>query len=285
MTETPQTTETLETTLTRVFPPPAPVAEPDIVARVDDDDDEEEVVKSPMQLLVENIVKTQAQLDRNLEFTDPRTRGGHEVAKGAARDRLPLLRAQYTAMLRKGMAAIFLSGHPEGLASFISIAEKEAPLLVVAADALYRRLALEVESSMRTDRSYEPTQCARLQAALMTVCTELGITEMPSPKFKDGAILHKFDDVLAYVRRSVRAVAGDKLNQMYMEKLLTDRAIEIRYQMSVVPVIVTGATKEEVTGLSSFFNNKTVSTITKNLPTTESIIKVFQQLQTKIKKN
>lgn len=215
--------------------------------------------------------------NEDLEHTDPRTRPGKHIRKMEAQEKLAAVKVRYVAALKKGLAAIFLDGNPEDVAFFAKVAEEEGPAIVVSASAVYERLGDEVESNMRTDRMFEPSQFARMLGELTVMGKEMGIYSMASPKFVDGALLKDRAAVIAHVRKLVREAAKDDLLTMILTERIAEAALKIHYLHNVVPVVVTGATPEERAGLASFFNNRSIS-VTAEGQDSKAVLEAFSRI-------
>lgn len=223
--------------------------------------------------------------ERDLTEVDAKSRSGHELVKRQALNELAPARTALAEALRRGLAAVFVRGDKELVKDFASIAENEGPAIVVACDGLYVRLAKEIEGAMRQDRQWEPSQHARLLDSLAALCTDMGLTNMPAPKFQSGQSVRDLNELIQLVRKLVREATGDKLNQLVLEREILNAAAKIDYIRNVVPVVVTGASPDEQNGLAAFFNNRTVTADAIVTVTPEAVLDAFSRLRAIIKKS
>ena len=244
-------------------------------------------VKTKIESLVEEMEVTEKRATADLDSTDPRTRPGREWAKREAQEHLVKLKVKYWAHISKGLCAIFVHADRIRSDEFVAVSTKAAPVeaLYVAADKLYRQLAQEVESRMRTDRMFEPSQFALLMQATMILCADLGLADAPALKFRDGALLKTHEDVVDHVRKLIREACGDQLNAHFMRELVEKAAWQIRYSDDVVPVIVTGSSDHESEDLGRLlFNNRTVvANLGDEAVTGAKILSAFKALKNKVR--
>jgi hypothetical protein len=246
----------------------------------------EQKALTPLQQLVKELDATEKKATVDLEGSDPRTRPGKEAAKRDAQEKLAGLREKYWTALRSGLGAMFLSGPAKNQAAFAKfVAEKApAPLLQVAADDVYRDIARDVAPFMRSDRSFEPGDYARMLGAIIRICKDLELSEAPRPTYAP-AVLKDSEQLVNHIRKLVRTECDDQLNKHYLRKRVFDAAWKIRYQEDVVPVVITGASEEEARGLAPFFNNRTIHVPASEEPSENSMFKALKALANKLKKS
>lgn len=242
--------------------------------------------KNPLAELAHEIASLLPLANKDLDGVDLKSRASHENAKREAQDRLVELKKTFADTLRARQAAVFVDGTNTAVHDFTEIAQDEGAL-AVRADELYRKLASDIEPVMRRDRLIEPEQFAQLMRALYDVSRTMNVQDFPQPSFVPGKILNTFDDIVAYVRETVRSAAGDQLNAVFLQNRISETALNIRYQKDIVPVIVTGALEQEVSGLAALFENRRIQLKLDNEEeiTKETVSKALTALKNKVKPN
>lgn len=241
--------------------------------------------KNPLNDIVNEYNELLPVANADLENVDSRTRAAHEAARREALDRIAQLTDAYTAAIKARQAAIFVNGSTWATEEFVGLAAQEASVISLKADALYRTLAEEVEPAMRRDRLFEPDQFARLMSALTSLGRDIKAETLPRLNFESGVILHTFDDLVAFIRDAIREKVGDELNLLFLQNKISETALKIRYQQNVVPVVLTGATEAEVSGLSALFENRKVEVKLDEEVTKETVTQALSALKNKLKNN
>lgn len=205
--------------------------------------------------LVSELAQKQTIAQTNLDDIPWMTRPAWSSNIERAKEELTVLKAEYrNKLLAQSLAIFVVGGTDEQKAAFASIAKKEADVLVLNADDLYKRLAQPIDAALGTQRTFTATYVPMLLRGMKEVGDELAIREIAAPKFSsETPILEDSGAVVELVREVVRDSSGDDLNRLYLADKLTDQALAVRYKGSVVPVIVLGAGPDEVLGLTPLF--------------------------------
>ena len=215
---------------------------------------------NPIARLLQTYLTTKASAEENLDTVPMRSLPGRETARRIARTALEPARTAYVDALAQRWGAIFLSGPQESQGQFAALASELGPAVVVGARDLYRQLAGAIEGSMRTDRLVEPGQFSHLTAAFERVAKDLGAAHLaPVLKFKNGSVAKTPEALAGYVRQTIVESRGTGIVVAFFRRLIGQKATEIRYQSSVLPVIVTEADGVDLEVLSPLFGGRVVS--------------------------
>jgi hypothetical protein len=204
-----------------------------------------------------------------------------EMAKRQAEAQMNEVKEQYAKFIHEGAFTIFLNGAKADVEAWASVAVKEAGALVIRADALYQNIADDIEPSIGDRRTFGTTQLGLLVSALTNIGKQFDARNIPLPQINDLAHCADRDALVGLIRKLVRSVVGDVLNQKWMERDLLSEALKIRYILPVVPVIVVNSDPEEATSLSAALFSGTTFTVkvTPEGTSEESVIKTLTDIQ------
>lgn len=155
---------------------------------------------------------------------------------------------------------IVLKGSAEAQKKWLEVAHKEAEILSIRADKLYREFATVIEPSIGDRKTFGTSQLTLLIQAMIKGCKDLGLQNMPTPQLLDLSHVKNTEELVNCIRLLIRSSSGDQFNQAFIEQQVQKQALEIGYTRSVVPVVLAAATDDEGKELGSkLFTGKTFS--------------------------
>lgn len=241
-----------------------------------------------LEELSKNIIATEKVANMDVEEIPPPTRGAWGTKITEAKARLAELTGQYRGLLLRNGVAIFLNGDPDKAQQFAALVRSEGEGLVADANALYTRLAKDVEPTLAeaTVRQWGTTQTHRLHLALQEVMHELKLTAIDMPA-RDQPMVPTFNDVVDNIRRLIRNSNGDEMNRLYVEEQAAKDALAIRYMGSLAPTLILNASDDEKNVLGSGFAKgmATVTVSSEDNIDKEFLIKTFKQVNKSIRKS
>jgi hypothetical protein len=238
-----------------------------------------------------------SQLDLSGE-NDPRTRPGMEIRKNGATQALPGLHDELVRSVEQNAGAIFLSGTPNGVASFIDEAEDltEGAIILVSAREMYEELGKDIEGGLRRDRRFSMDTMNAFVGGAMKLLDKLEVDGIPSPDL--ARYLNKvFEtpesvtalafEILQGLKAANGVTIGDGLNAIYIQGRAADEAIKESIATPFLPVIVLGATEEEAETLSKsvFFGRNVRFQTVKDQTDANTVVLVFNELKKKRAEN
>lgn len=178
---------------------------------------------------------------------------------------------------------VVLTGDEEAIKVFADISEENANTINVPADGLFNRICDEIEPSIGDRRTFGTTQLSMLITSMSRLGRELNLEDvLPVPQIDDLVHVKSRDALREYVRYLMRKVgAAEVLNSAWIEKQVSERALEIRYTNHVVPVILTGAVEAEAATLGkTLFSGRTYThKVTKENATAESVMQTLGEIR------
>jgi hypothetical protein len=202
--------------------------------------------------------KTDASLD--LDNWDFRTRAGMQMRKNRGIAGVEEVQEKYFIAARQRAVGIFLTGEAEAIEEFIEIAQAETAeaggVIVLSANKLYEDLAKETTAGISGGR-FSPNEYARLIFLLREIAHKLRLSEFQKPEL--GGLMARTADLPVITREIKKAIeAGNayRLAGLFLEEEVAKEALKRGYSQPVIPVILTGATKEDVEGLKSMFTSR-----------------------------
>lgn len=211
------------------------------------------------------------------------TRPGIEIAKRQATDDLVKLKKEYSSTFKATAKAMFLTGTLENQKEFAEIAEVEGDTITVDGTALYKRIATKIMPTIGGDKQFGVTQSYIFLLEIQDIMRELGIEEWVAPVNTKPSTVSNEEDMHLLTVHLIQQFGGIRILAGYLEKLAIDKAIDKRYNKSVVPVVITGLTSEEQLALNGLFTGHNVIV---ELPDgkqvdNDTVIKAFNQLKKK----
>ena len=211
--------------------------------------------------------------NQELSGGDPRTYIGRATAKAQAQELLPDALASYMQGLRKVTSAIIVVGDKTAANEFARIAAEEGQTVNVNGAALYERIASELAPTL------DASGLGMNQSSLLDqIVDEIGQSlevDPPNVEFTKSHFVTTTDDMVNAVRDTLRAQLGDVFNLLFIEKEAVRLAAERRYNGSVLPVVVTGLTKDEADNMAKLFDGNTTVINVSGTVTTEEVLSAF----------
>lgn len=228
----------------------------------------------------------------DLSAWSAKTLPGMQARQNEARVEVEKLVKEYQQVVREAALLIFTEGKAEHQTAFHQVAVESDTAIGISVETLYDQLATEIEATFGErfgdgQRIFGTTQLIRLFDKLSVLNLEFGMYTLPMPPAFDVYTCKTHEDTVNVVRNLVRSTVGDKLNAAFLEREITKMALKIRYSRTVMPVVLTGATKDELNTLPKALFNGRSFTVPVNAENTESataVMEVFAEIQKKLKK-
>lgn len=211
-----------------------------------------------METLVEKLNRVQELAKKDPGNLSPAVRGGWILAINEARDQLSELQREYCRLLFDNAYGFFL----EGDAKYVDLAAKTLvgtqEGLAVDTQALYKRIAVEAEKLLGKRREWVSDCTAKVQAEFKVIMNELDIraANVPdAPRFGLGksVVCNTLSDVVAYVKEMIVSTNGHDFNNLYVQKLIRDLGLKVKYKGNTVPIFVLGANDGEIQSFGRLF--------------------------------
>ena len=228
--------------------------------------------------ILKEIVAAQDVLAKANEDIPIQVRSGWAVRKEAARQALETLRPELeAATVPSRLVGCFASGDA-GRIEEVAALLRDTGGIVVRADAVWERIVANFEDSFGADRLFRTTQFWLMVNAYRAIASELGLPgTIPSDAFVYDAPCPTHDDCLALVRRTIRSWATDELNLRAIRTSILDAVIADGLDDKKLPVLVTGATPDEVPVLKTLFTKAVTHEFATDFEvTTNSVTTIFR---------
>jgi hypothetical protein len=201
-----------------------------------------------LKQLVDELKVAQVTASEDLSGWDPRTVAGAQLRKNMAQDDVRRLTSAYKTAVQGALFRVFLGGSRDK--TFGEFVAKDAVVIVVDGSELYSNLARGVADTQDPqDRKFGPTQLSRLTMELTYHGMSENYRSLMAPVIAEGDLdtpSPTYEDLVAKVRRAIRATNGDDLNRLYLEKLILKQAVDRGMANTIIPVIITGLSVEEI---------------------------------------
>jgi hypothetical protein len=225
--------------------------------------DEVVAARNPIADLVAGIKVRKALVAKDPEEFPARTRPGLVSAQAEAREELLAAEQNYAQYVKDAaVAGVITSSSPERVQEFLALAQEVSaqPLVVVACDEVYSRLAAAGETGLGASRQFGAGQLGIILEEYAAVGRELQFTSLAAPRWSYDVIVPTHKDFVAAIRTAIRAGDdGDSLNRAYIRLQAYRKALEVGYSNSLVPVLIVGSTPEEAPFLQKQLFNAAVS--------------------------
>jgi hypothetical protein len=238
--------------------------------------------------LLEEIELTENVANEDIAGWDPRTVIGKQMSKNQAATRLDVLRDQYRQALAEAAVGILLDASPDLQQEYAAFAEDEAGTITVDANEMYLQIGKRVFPSIGRDKLFTATQSALMFETIeeIAVHVQAPLTLTAPVGTPHNSIVQNEQECANLIRDTIRKAIGDGLLKLYIEKQVIEKALAVRYNSNVVPVVVVNATPAEVVGLEKalFMGRNFPVKLTGNV-SKESVLKSLRQIKKQIQPN
>jgi hypothetical protein len=204
---------------------------------------------NPIAELVYGIKARKALVAKDPEEFPPRTRTGLVSAQAEAREELLVAEQNYAQYVKDAaVAGVITSSDPKRVQEFLALAQEVSaqPLVVVACDEMYDRLATAGEVGLGPTRQFGAGQLGIILEEYAAIGRELQFTSLASPRWSYDVIVPTHKDFVAAIRTAIRAGGdGDSMNRAFIRLQAYRKALEVGYSTSLVPVLIVGSSPEE----------------------------------------
>lgn len=242
-------------------------------------------MKKSLNRILEEISVAKVTAEVNLDNVAAKFRPARAIAKNDAETQLKILREEYKSKLGPRVATIILSGIRADQAAFTTIAEAEGETLTIDAEAMYKKMAIDVEPTIGAQRQFGGTQLNHLVRSLEDVGRFAGAGFLPVPRLLDVEIARTPADTIALIKGLIRSQVGDSLNCRYIEACIVEDALACRYGEKIVPVVIAGASEEEASILKNgIFSGLGITFKVGATVDQKTVTQAFDALRERIKK-
>lgn len=228
--------------------------------------------------------KKEAEVD--LSLVDITLVAGRTLLRNQARHNYDAAFLALTQVIGLHAGAIFVTG--EGAAKFADIAKEKAPAIVLDAAELYRRIAEKWYPTVRVDQVFALDSVISMWDGTMQCLPSVGVREIAKPEFGRffGRPVHTLEDAIEVTRDILRSTVGDELNGLYLNRRLADEAVREEWDLKRIPVVVVGASREELTApqglLNGLFYGHNIVVATKETVEDSEVAEACKALRTKM---
>lgn len=245
--------------------------------------------QNPLKQLMKEYDEAEKFANADLSSWPVKTLPGAQMRQRECKELVDTLAGKYADAVGDVIVTIFTTGPRSAQEAFAEIAKVEAETIVADSQSLYARLSGRCEESMGDRRTFGVTQLGILIGELTEVGRELNARNIPIPKIFDVTHCKTQQDVIDTVRNLVRGVVADALNMSSLSREVVKKALAIRYTKSVVPVVVIGASEEELGPLSKELFPGRLSTFTVDTTSLkaldkENVLQVFTSIRESLSK-
>jgi len=221
----------------------------------------------------------------NLDTVPTQNKGGMGVAKVDAINRLKQLKSLYREAVRARTFNLILTGAPEDQLSFSKIAEEEAKLVVVSAQAMFHKMATEVDPALGSMRQFGTTALGLLIREV-EVCARFTETWslITPPRINEAIIANTFQDLVEAIRGIVNRDCGIGLVKDFIEHQAFLAAFDKKLTENVIPVVVLDGNKEDAEMLKGLLNGKGFEVKVPAKVTKEFVLETFKKIKTELNK-
>jgi hypothetical protein len=203
-------------------------------------------------LSIETILKdlqSNAELaQRDLSSWDPRTKPGMESAKNRANQKIQELEGQYRDALEERIIPVFLTGDTKKCQSFASHANSKG-YVAVDGQEHYGVIARNIDRTMAGSGQFDLAQVSEFNTSLREVAVDLNIAsynQVNVPPHYIGRGVADSQDLQTIVAEIIQNTLGSDLTQIYLQKVVTNQAIQKRLSKGSFVVFVYGVVPSEL---------------------------------------
>jgi hypothetical protein len=209
-----------------------------------------------------DIDNNQKIADTDLDSISHRNLPGFQVAVRQAKDFLAQLKDEYRDVILPRLVGVFINGD-NGKINELSKLVFEEGGVVIDSQKLYVNIADRILPTIGGSRVFQAQQTALLVEYIRQIGLELDIPSMNTVKYKEVVILDK-KDVTLHIKSLVREAVGDELIVKLLKKEIVDNCIKAGVCSKYIPVLVTGASVDEVNGIGVLFKHSSQEKVFKD---------------------
>lgn len=243
---------------------------------------------SPVEQLVKNIRDRRDLVSKPIDQLPLATRPAWVAAQQQAQEELLQLERVYAQHVQDAAVTGVVLGPKARVEEFVSIGRNIAPsqLIEVRCDEMYERLAKAGVPALGDTRQFGSGQIGLILEEYAAIGRELFFASLGAPAWTYDIVVPTFEDFKAAIRKAIRGGEdGDTLNRAYLRMEAYKQAVAKCVSNNIVPVLVTGATEEELPFLTSKLFSVASVVRLKNEPVTEpDVVSFFKSMSTAAKK-
>ena len=191
-----------------------------------------------LKSLLEEIGATQKRAVAEIPKNNGTTMQGHISRKRAAELRVPELKREYRNALAKHVLPIIVTGSLSQ--DFVKLAAEKVGALSVDGEGLYKELLSRMPKEASSGRMTTKVIVDVLTRHFMDVANESDVVSYPSVSHnnrKSFAVKNK-SDLDRLIKTTVNASAGSEFSLIYNLNTIRDKALEIEFSSTILPVLV-----------------------------------------------
>jgi hypothetical protein len=200
-----------------------------------------------IEQLVKNLNDAEELSTRDLSEVEPKYLMGIQTAKRMAQQEVVAYTKTFKDLASASVFKVLLTGNKKVVARFVNACKDEG-LFIIDGEALYRRLASEVEKTLGASREFTSNQLAYLIKSVTEIGREEDLSDVAIPRVNPsvyGRPLEGFDDLVEVVRDAVRGSDNDDLNALLVERTALNAITKARWYASAIPVAITSLSRDE----------------------------------------
>lgn len=215
---------------------------------------------------------------RDLDSVPETTRAGFGIQIRQAKDALPKLRIEYLTRILKNAFGFFVEGEDaEKTKAFVDIAVANGACSVDA-DALFQKLADEIQYSIGPTREFAVTQVSLLDHALKKLVEDTGYDgTLNRTTISELRVVKDRAKLVDYIRELVARHNGSTPVTVYAQRDIVDQAFKNKFTGRNLVVIVRNAAANNRAALGGLFRKVTTVDVdgieTVDEPTAEAIFR------------
>jgi hypothetical protein len=207
---------------------------------------------------------------------------GKGLTKNQAIETTRQLKSHLKDLIRTDSAAIILQGPDDHQLAYSAIAEDEGDVVTVLANGIYRELTRLVWPFISTKR-FTLDIGSVFATALYSVAKSLGVMSYMAPVVNQyvGLECPDQDTLYGMIKDSVREANGDDFAIEWVVNEVFIKVLAGSYEQNVVPVVVLGATEEDVSGnfAAKLFDGRSIVVSVKDTVEKNDIIIAFKKIK------
>lgn len=240
--------------------------------------------KRNLALVLQEMEAAKKAADIDLEKVPFKNRASLSIAKTDATVKLKSLREEYAALLRERVVTVFVAGSKEDCQLFAQISDAQQGTLSISADAMYEKMAADIEPTIGAQRMFGGTQLQHLIRSVEDCGRQANLGFLQVPRLIDVIVVKPPVTTMSVVKDLVTSQLGHDLNARWIESKITEMAIEEEFE-KLVPVVVLCSNVDDVMALKpKIFTGRGIGEVLDKPVTPATVQETISRLRESLKK-
>ena len=214
-----------------------------------------------LEEIVKDINDAYEAMNRDLTKIPIAGRTGFIMAANQAKQNMPALKKEYEQTLFNKSIVFFPEGTSEEQNKFAELAVKLGKAIIVDAKSMYRGYATLIAPTVGHHKQFTIQQLTKLEMLMQETCLLLNLERANYPVINGDNTVNTHDELVNFISRMVTESNGYNLTVPYLRNLISNRALDTKFNSKVLLVVVLDADENLQNNLETSFTKSFTTTL------------------------